>query len=87
MRNDRPKVPDENDLLKRGKLSTNAFDGTVRTAPLRLVENNRRIGEAADPASENALLASLLWCASFQPDLLRVGAVTDILPDGKPFYS
>ena len=80
-------MPDENDLLKQGKLSTNAFDGTVRTAPLRLVENNRRIGEAADPASENALLASLLWCASFQPDLLRVGAVTDILPDGKPFYS
>jgi replicative DNA helicase len=79
--------PDENDLLKQGKLSPNAFDGTVRTAPLRLIENNRRIGEAADPAAENALLGSLLWCGSNQPDLLRVGAVVDILPDGKPFYS
>lgn len=86
MSDDKPKVPDENELLQRGKLSANPADGTTRVAPLRAIEPTRKIGEPCDVAAENALLAALLWAASNAPDVLRASAVVDLLPDGEPFY-
>ena len=80
MSDDRPKVPDENELQQQGKLTPNPFDGTARVPPLRALEPARKIGEPCDVAAENALLAALLWAASNQPEALRASAVTDLLP-------
>ena len=86
MSNDKPKVPDENDRLRAGKLSPDAFEGTAPPAPLRALEPPKKIGEPSDVHAEGALLGALLWAASNQPDVLRASAVQDILPSGEAFY-
>jgi replicative DNA helicase len=89
MSDDKPKVPDENERLQQGKLSSNAFEGTRRVDPagLHLVDARmRKIGEPADVAAENALIGACLWAASNSPQSLRASAVADLLPDGEPFY-
>src|ERR1017187_8621263 len=87
--NDMPKVPDENDLLRQGKLSSNPAEGTRPVVPagLQVVDSKmRKIGEPSDVAAETALLGALLWAASYSPESLRASQVIDILPDGRPFY-
>jgi replicative DNA helicase len=85
--NDKPKVPDENELLQQGKLSPNAFDGTRRVEGIHLVDSKmRKIGEPSDVPAERALLGAFLWAASNAPDALRASAVQDLLPNGEPFY-
>jgi len=83
---DKPKVADENELLQQGKLGANPADGTARVAPLREIAPPRKIGEPCDVAAENALLAALLWAASYSPEALRASAVQDLLPNSEPFY-
>jgi len=84
--NDRPRVPDENELLAAGKLSPNLAEGTKRVELHVVDARMRKIGEPAEVAAEKALLAAFLWSASNAPDVLRASAVQDILPDRKPFY-
>ena len=86
MSDDKPKPLDENDKLKAGQLSSNAFDGTKRIEPLRAIEAPRKIGEPSDVPSEAALLGAFLWAASNSPDILRATVVQDILPSGEAFY-
>ena len=86
MSDDKPRVPDENELLQQGKLPANPAEGTARIPPLRALEPARKIGEPCDVAAEKALNGALLWAASNTPDTLRASAVADLLPSGEPFY-
>src|SRR6185312_681200 len=78
---------DENDLLKAGKLQSDPLHGADRAA-LRVVQpgEEHRTDLPSSIESERALLAALLWAGKNQPDMLRIGAVRDILDDGGVFY-
>jgi replicative DNA helicase len=87
MSTDKPKVPDENELLQQGKLSPNPAQGTRRVEMVQVVDSRmRKIGEPSAVPSEAALLGALLWAAANSPESLRASQVVDILPDGSPFY-
>lgn len=81
-----PKAPDENDRLRDGTISPNAFQGTKRVQLQAVKPDDKNSGEPQDVRAEISLVGALLWAGSNQPDLLRVTAITDLLDSGVPFY-
>lgn len=84
------KPPDDNDRAVDGTLPKDPSADTAKVKPavLHVVKpgERRSIPEPSDPDAEDALLGALLWSGKYQPQMLRVKMVGDILENGIAFY-